>query len=1023
VSAAADGNDIFVRAGTYGPVVVSKALNFYGGYNGVTTIDGQNVGAAGFSISNTSVNIYGFTITRANDSGILSSNSSLTVTNTKFTANPGNLGGGIAVFNGGGATINNCTFTGNSASFVGGAIHATGSITGPITITNSTFVNNHAAHEGGAIYSSAASAPLIVTNCTFTNNSSANLGGAIYSQSPLTLTNSTFSGNSADQGGGALYNTGSSAITGCTFSGNVTGAYSSGGAIFNQSGTHTVSASRFWENTAVEDGGGIANSSSANLTVLTSIFAANRATGSYGSGGAIKVAQGGAGIVKIINSTFYGNTATYTGGGLFLGELAGTCSQYRVYNSILWANSAPQNKETGTTPGTGMWGCPDVYQYSDIDQNNYINYSNNIRQDPMVVNIVGGDPSAWDFHLQAGSPCIDKGSNTVPGLPAFDIDGEPRIMDGNGDTGAKADMGVDEVTGPQDTTPPAGTILINGGDPFVSYWDVSLTINVTDPSGMSQMCVSNTTSCTSWELFNTNRNWTLLAGDGEKTVYAWFRDFFGNTTAAPIIDTIIVDTAPPIDGTVTATPGTNQIVLSWSGFSDAASGINAYIVRARDDRYPSSCDDGEAELWHDSLETTLNKYANRQKYMRVCARDNLWHVSPGVTATATPEVDLTPPTGSIVINNGEAYTSQSVVILTISASDPSGVSAYCISDISPPRWGCQWMGWQTYPPSNPIGWSLSPSDGVNTVYAFFYDLWGNQNSTPYSASIIKDTVPPADGTLQAISGNNAVLLKWSGFSDNSSGINRYRLVVGPPGISPYDCSSFSLLYEGIATSYLETTLVNGQPRAYRVCAVDGAGNVSVGITASATPIQDNDGVTAAEESGPSGNNLLYDGNTDGMPDSLQTNVSSLHTFNSLNYVTLASPNGTSLGNVRVLDNPSSADTPPGVTFPYGFFEFAVNGLASGAATTVTIYLPAGANPNTYYKYGGTPENRTPHWYEFMYDGQTQTGAKIAGNVITLYFVDGLRGDDDLTANGIIVDQGGPGIKDEEHRLYLPLIMK
>lgn len=62
----------------------------------------------------------------------------------------------------------------------------------------------------------------------------------------------------------------------------------------------------------------------------------------------------------------------------------------------------------------------------------------------------------------------------------------------------------------------------------------------------------------------------------------------------------------------------------------------------------------------------------------------------------------------------------------------------------------------------------------------------------------------------------------------------------------------------------------------------------------------------------------------------------------------------------------------------------------------------------------------PHWYEFMYDGQT--GAVIAGNVITLHFVDGLRGDDDLKADGIIIDQGGPGIK-EEHRLYLPLILK
>ena len=119
----------------------------------------------------------------------------------------------------------------------------------------------------------------------------------------------------------------------------------------------------------------------------------------------------------------------------------------------------------------------------------------------------------------------------------------------------------------------------------------------------------------------------------------------------------------------------------------------------------------------------------------------------------------------------------------------------------------------------------------------------------------------------------------------------------------------------------------------------------------------------------------------------------------------------SLSNVQAKDNPSPGDSPPGVDFPYGFFEFTVNGVTPGGSTTVTIYLPAGANPNTYYKYGPTPGDSTDHWYEFLYDGQT--GAEIAGNIITLHFVDGQRGDDDLTANGIIVDQGAPGVKQKE----------
>lgn len=740
VNAASNGHDIYVRTGTYRPASVSKSVNLYGGYSGVSTVDAQNDDDYCFSVSNASVTISGFTVRGALANGIRSVNSSLTVVNCQFTSNSGTSGSGaaIGVFGGSSTSITQSVFTGNSSSYNGGAVY----VTGPVSLSDSTFSGNHAGLSGGAVYAATPSVPLTINNCTFTSNSSGSTGGAIFSASNLALANSSITGNTAAQGGGALYNSGSSTVTGCTFSGNSTTGYSYGGAIYNQNGSHTVSESRFLGNTAGEDGGGIYDGNLGNLTVVTSIFAGNRANGAsgYGMGGGIRVNQGTTGTVTIINSTIYGNSAGYSGGGLFLGELGGTCSRYRVYNSILWGNSAPNYKETGTYPDTPpTWGCLDVYQYSNVDQNGYPSYSHNIRQNPLFVSIAGADPGAWNLHLQAGSPSIDTGSNTVPGLPAFDVDGEPRIMDGNGDTGARVDMGVDEVTGPQDTTPPSGVLLIRSGDPYTTSSLVDLKFNVSDPSGMSQMCISNTTSCTAWEPFNntTEYLWTLLAGDGVKTVYAWFRDYFGNTTAAPITDTIIVDTMPPVDGTVTATPGINSIVVSWSGFSDAGSGISSYIVRSREDRYPTDCFDGD--LWHDSLETSVNYYAVAQKFVRVCARDNTGLLSVGLTATATPTIDRDPPIGSIIINNGAAYTNQFLVYLTLSATDPSGVSGYCISETS----SCPWYGWQTYPPAGPVGWWLSPAtDGLHTFYVFFYDMWGNGYTVPIAASITVDTVAP-----------------------------------------------------------------------------------------------------------------------------------------------------------------------------------------------------------------------------------------------------------------------------------------
>jgi hypothetical protein len=171
---------------------------------------------------------------------------------------------------------------------------------------------------------------------------------------------------------------------------------------------------------------------------------------------------------------------------------------------------------------------------------------------------------------------------------------------------------------------------------------------------------------------------------------------------------------------------------------------------------------------------------------------------------------------------------------------------------------------------------------------------------------------------------------------------------------------------------------------------------------------DGDGSPDREEQGPSGNYPDYDGNADGIADRLQENVTSLHTFDDQNYVTLEVSGGATINNCLAVANPSPDDCPSDVAFPYGFFEFTLEGMGMGGACTVTLYLSAGASFDTYYKCGPTTNNTSDHWYEFLHNGQT--GANINGNVITLHFVDGLRGDDDLTANQVIIDVGGPGAR-------------
>lgn len=192
------------------------------------------------------------------------------------------------------------------------------------------------------------------------------------------------------------------------------------------------------------------------------------------------------------------------------------------------------------------------------------------------------------------------------------------------------------------------------------------------------------------------------------------------------------------------------------------------------------------------------------------------------------------------------------------------------------------------------------------------------------------------------------------------------------------------------------------------------------------PDDDSDGVTDVVENGaPNGG----DGNADGIPDVEQANVASLPNAVDGRYVSLVAPEDTLLVNVRATSNPSPANAPEGVAFPFGFFAFEIRGLVS-PATQLQILLPAGSAPTSYWKYGPEPGDETAHWYEFL-QNSTGTGAAIAANVVTLAFIDNARGDDDRSTPGVIIDQGGPTVPaglyanagaDQEGVAWIPMML-
>jgi hypothetical protein len=166
---------------------------------------------------------------------------------------------------------------------------------------------------------------------------------------------------------------------------------------------------------------------------------------------------------------------------------------------------------------------------------------------------------------------------------------------------------------------------------------------------------------------------------------------------------------------------------------------------------------------------------------------------------------------------------------------------------------------------------------------------------------------------------------------------------------------------------------------------------------------DGDGVIdTVEQNGPHGG----DANDDTIPDQLQPEVSSLPNAVDGRYVVLAAPQGTQLIGVIAQEVPGAPLPPVGISFPVGLIRFFLKGETAGFQAQVHLLLPEGVQPTAYWKLGSTlAVPPAPMWYPFSYDGTT--GAQIVGNEIILNLKDGELGDNDLLANQLIDDPGGP----------------
>ena len=232
----------------------------------------------------------------------------------------------------------------------------------------------------------------VVNGFTIKNGHEVQGGGGICCEdSSPTIQNNTISGNSTDGSGGGIYCYNSdSIITNNKLTENWAGI--SGGGIKCLKHSPMITYNTITLNSAGGWGGGIyCDHSSATITNNTIIE--NSTEGVPGEGGGIFCDYS---FPTITNNTITRNSANY-GGGIhcYLN------SSPIITNTICW-NDSPEE--------IYLDGSSITVTYSDI-QGGWEG-EGNIDADPLFV-----DPDNDDYHLQAGSPCVDAGDPNSPKDP------------------------------------------------------------------------------------------------------------------------------------------------------------------------------------------------------------------------------------------------------------------------------------------------------------------------------------------------------------------------------------------------------------------------------------------------------------------------------------------------------------------------------------------------------------------------------------------------------------------------------
>jgi len=406
------------------------------------TTKGGNIYADSTNLTLDAVNVQsGYAYTYGG--GIALYNGDLTVQNASLIGGFGmgnrtgtDDGGGIYFRNAGDLLLDNSEVSYNEADAYAGGINIENS--NSATIQNGSLIDHNISDDPGVgMYANGSGCVLNIDDSTISNNiSNYEDGGGLWINCTTTINNSAISGNTSQNNrGGGIYiaSAGDVTITNSAIADNQTTYVSSsgrhGGGIYNL-GTLTVVNSTISGNTAeYGDGGGIYNDISGILTITNSTLANNQTTIAdsfpYLDGGAIF----NNGTLTAGNSTFYNNSASNFGGGVY----NAASKTATLINNTFSDNSASSGDSIinyGTlhisnniiANGTHLSNCINDSGTVSTNINNLIEDNGTSgyecgtpasTADPNLAPLADNGGPTQTFALLSGSPAIDAGDDTV----------------------------------------------------------------------------------------------------------------------------------------------------------------------------------------------------------------------------------------------------------------------------------------------------------------------------------------------------------------------------------------------------------------------------------------------------------------------------------------------------------------------------------------------------------------------------------------------------------------------------------